>query len=363
MKIHILSDLHFDVSAYEPSAAAYAADVIVLAGDIWKKDFGVHTARALFPDQPIVMVMGNHEHYGQDLSSNVTRIRKAAAEAKIYLLENDEVIIDGTRFLGCTLWTDFALYGRDRFSICTKEAQKRLNDFRLIKNGDAKLTPIDTVKIHKQSVQWLETKLDETFDGPTVVVTHHAPTRHSVVPRFQGDLLSACFASQLDQLMGKCELWLHGHMHDSLDYTVEGTRVICNPRGYSRYVGTQENKQFNPSLLIDVKKGLVEIVEADEEDIKLPKPRTMTAMQVEAALEAIDALPQVVYNDIDFKFVDIALLEPELFSHAREIALMQGYAMEGVYGHDPEFPVSSFFIKSIKEEIIERSEHAVRLKI
>jgi predicted phosphodiesterase len=27
-------------------------------------------------------------------------------------------------------------------------------------------------------------------------------------------------------------LWIHGHTHDPFDYEINGTRVICNPRGY-----------------------------------------------------------------------------------------------------------------------------------
>jgi hypothetical protein len=42
-----------------------------------------------------------------------------------------------------------------------------------------------------------------------------------------------CFASDLDHLVrAPVALWVHGHTHESLDYTVNGTRVFCNPRGY-----------------------------------------------------------------------------------------------------------------------------------
>ena len=29
----------------------------------------------------------------------------------------------------------------------------------------------------------------------------------------------------------RAQLWIHGHTHDSFDYVVNGTRVVCNPRG------------------------------------------------------------------------------------------------------------------------------------
>ena len=73
----------------------------------------------------------------------------------------------------------------------------------------------------------------------------------SVAPRFKADLVSACFASELDYLFGKMELWVHGHTHDNFDYEVNGTRVICNPRGYVTMNGT-ENFDFNPALVVEV---------------------------------------------------------------------------------------------------------------
>jgi Icc-related predicted phosphoesterase len=31
----------------------------------------------------------------------------------------------------------------------------------------------------------------------------------------------------------RAALWIHGHMHESFDYEVYGTRLVCNPRGYA----------------------------------------------------------------------------------------------------------------------------------
>jgi Icc-related predicted phosphoesterase len=28
------------------------------------------------------------------------------------------------------------------------------------------------------------------------------------------------------------DVWVHGHVHEALDYIAHGVRVICNPRGY-----------------------------------------------------------------------------------------------------------------------------------
>ena len=49
----------------------------------------------------------------------------------------------------------------------------------------------------------------------------------------------------------KVTLWVHGHFHDSFDYDVYGTRVVCNPRGYSP---DALNPGFDSDLVIEVEK-------------------------------------------------------------------------------------------------------------
>jgi Icc-related predicted phosphoesterase len=86
-----------------------------------------------------------------------------------------------------------------------------------------------------------------------VVITHHAPSRKSIHPRFADSLMNACFVSDAEHLIersGAC-LWIHGHTHDSFDYPVSGTRVVCNPRGYARN-GVNENRSFDRNLLVTV---------------------------------------------------------------------------------------------------------------
>jgi len=136
--------------------------------------------------------------------------------------------------------------------------QRGLNDFRVIQEGRlGAFTPAQSIVLHERSLEWLKAKLDEPaavrqhFDGKTVVVTHHLPSMQSVVDRYKDSPLSACFASELDCLFGKMDLWIHGHTHDNLDYTANGTRVICNPRGYVTNQG-QENCDFNPGLVIEI---------------------------------------------------------------------------------------------------------------
>jgi hypothetical protein len=113
-------------------------------------------------------------------------------------------------------------------------------------------SPECSIEIHEASLAWLSAKLKEDFTGETVVVTHHLPSMQSVSDRFKTSILSACFASNLDAQFGRNRLWIHGHTHDTLDYVKNGTRVLCNPRGYSHYGNDQENNEFNPGLVIEI---------------------------------------------------------------------------------------------------------------
>ena len=70
-------------------------------------------------------------------------------------------------------------------------------------------------------------------------------------PRFTGSPVNLCFASDAEHLLQGVDLWVHGHTHDSFDYRVGATRVVCNPRGYVRD-GVQENAHFDPALVVDV---------------------------------------------------------------------------------------------------------------
>lgn len=252
--LFIASDLHLEFQKFQPHRSSLRADIVILAGDIWLGNKGIYWARKNWPDTPIIYVAGNHEFYGSSRPEALKSLQKAATETGVHFLDDDEVVIQGIRFLGATLWTDFELFGEEATEEMMDIGLKGLNDFRVIREGNDRFSPADAKGLFNASVIFLETKLQEQFDGPTVVVTHHLPSKQSVAQRFMNSPISACFASHLDHLFGKCELWVHGHTHDNFDYEVDGTRVICNPRGYYYYDGI-ENFVFDPDLLLEIGKG------------------------------------------------------------------------------------------------------------
>lgn len=258
MKLAVFSDLHCECLAFLPEAVALAADVVVLAGDIHNGEAALIEARAMFPQQPIVQVAGNHEFYDGQWQDLLPRLRETARRLDIHLLENDAVVLDGVRFLGATLWTDFELYarpGRPRLLSAAEAKERmltRMADFRAIQWEDRLLEPDDTVVLHRQSRQWLAAELGRRHDGSTVVVTHHLPSIASVAPEYARASTNTAFASDLDDLFGTMDLWIHGHTHHSFDYRCGRTRVLANPRGYPLTHGGMENPAFDPGRVIEV---------------------------------------------------------------------------------------------------------------
>lgn len=254
MRIQLISDLHIDVRAGYVPALADGADLIVVAGDVCEGiEAGMTFLRAhLSADIPVLMVAGNHEFYHRGLAEERAQAMEWAEQHDIVLFDDTVVTIGGVRFVGATLWTDFALYGEPQRSVSMIEAQKGLNDFRCIKVNETSpklFTPKLAADLHRGSVAFIERELSKSYPGPTVVITHHAPHTSSIDPRFAGDALTPAFVSDLKGLIGRHqpELWLHGHVHSSFDYHVGATRVVCNPKGYGR-----ENRRFDPALVIDV---------------------------------------------------------------------------------------------------------------
>lgn len=245
-----MSDLHLEF--FNLDLTDVPADVLVLAGDISIGHEGLRWARARLPRIPIIYVMGNHEYYNGQYECVLDEARAAAARLGVHLLEREEVRLDGVRFLGTTLWTDFEIEepALPR-AIAYQYANRSMNDFRTIRYGDRMLRAQDTRELHIESRTWLANRLAESFGGRTVVVTHHLPHRLSINPRFARDPLNPAFASHLPELVrAPVALWLHGHTHCSCDYTTDAeTRVLCNPRGYGP---ADLNEAFDSQLVVEV---------------------------------------------------------------------------------------------------------------
>jgi predicted phosphodiesterase len=253
MKLNIVSDLHLSQAGLAMPESD--ADVVILAGDIARPEQAMEWASGLA--KPVLYVPGNHEFYGGSIPGTLARLRQLCAGTRVQLLDGDEVHIGGVRFLGVTLWTDFLVCGDGEGRAAAVETALRLmRDFQRIHVDEARtalFTPAHCAALFARDAAWLAGKLAEPHEGPTVVITHHAPSPRSIHPRFAGSPLNACFVSDAQYLLdgGHAQLWIHGHTHDSFDYVLNGTRVVCNPRGYARD-GVNENAMFDPAFSVDV---------------------------------------------------------------------------------------------------------------
>jgi len=270
MRIWPISDLHMRtrdaLDLVKPLGEFPEADVCVLAGDVCD---GLNAAvnwvgKVIRPRMPVVMVLGNHEHYGTSIETARKSARLIADALGVTLLDDGAAVIGGVRFLGGTLWTDYALYAGDpdpaarglKVREAMKAAKYGLSDHSQIDMSDVKggvmsrlFKPRDALALHVETRRFLEGALAEHHDGPTVVVTHHAPHPGSIAPQFVGDPATPAFVSDLSDLIEDRgpDLWIHGHVHNPCDYRVGRTRVVCNPRGY-----TNENRAFEWRKVVEV---------------------------------------------------------------------------------------------------------------
>ncbi|PKG47358.1 MULTISPECIES: metallophosphoesterase [Halomonadaceae] len=253
MRLRILSDLHLEFFDGNRELPEVDADVVILAGDIHRESEGLAWARHRFPDRPIIYVPGNHEFYGTCMPQLREELAREAERLNIELLDNRAVTLDGVRFYGTTLWTDFALYANDPTQNPAHTESKALRympDFKIVEASPGiTFTPLASRQLHAEALAWLESQLAQPFDGPKVVISHHAPLHECIPGQYLGDALSPAFASNLPHLMGKMNMWVHGHVHEPIDILRNGTRVIANPGGYP-YEFTPE--LFKPDFVIDV---------------------------------------------------------------------------------------------------------------
>lgn len=279
MKIQLLSDLHLEVHPHWVPPTQPGADLLVLAGDVGSyqpgtllldDDFGLGRFSPIqgWPT-PVVFVPGNHEYDTFDFDAAHDRLRATCMRLGIHWLERETLVLGGVRLVGTTLWTDFDALGpqapatskvgsQPTANLLAQQLKAREKAFRAA-NYYLKKTlttrhgaPWLAEGLREQArvcQAWLRSALAQPFDGPTVAITHFAPSLLSADPRYGMVPGTAGFCNALDDLLPHAQLWLHGHLHAPSDYRVGNCRVVANPLGYAR---KQEQVSFKPNLLIEI---------------------------------------------------------------------------------------------------------------
>lgn len=255
---HYFNFENFGLSSYFMNNE-YEADVLVLAGDILDTS-------CLFLDRiddwfsrlsdsynHVIYVMGNHEHYCGDFVMTAERIsRQLARYPNIKLLDKRGVNIDGIRFFGGTMWTNFD----NADPIGMHAAKKYMNDYNYIKNSkkpvtfrtydeegnvqfktrEGHLTPDDVLEDHNNFMNALTTDMIAHPDKEYFVVTHHSPSYSMCHESFRGDVLNCCYHSNLDDFImdhPQIKKWCFGHTHGRKRLQIGECEVVLNARGYA----------------------------------------------------------------------------------------------------------------------------------
>ncbi|TAY27681.1 phosphohydrolase (plasmid) [Rhizobium leguminosarum] len=262
MKAWVVSDFHVARAdlLHGRKLTVPRADICICAGDISNDiersiDF-LHAEIA--PHMPVVAVLGNHDYYGSSIAQALDYARKWSAGTNVHILEDQTVQVGDLRVVGSTLWTDFEIkhheFGdlpvNERRELAARECLRHLLDFRLIFDTSGLIKPDEMMARHRKSLFYIDSELAKPFDGITMVLSHHAISPRSLDPRFAGHVSNAAFASDLTAFIRRSRphFWVHGHIHRFADYTIGHTRVLCNPRGYSRET---DSDGFRPRFVIE----------------------------------------------------------------------------------------------------------------
>ena len=267
MKLRIMSDLHGEFSIFDvPVMEDEDKQILILAGDIGVAQNGQRQNTIIeFLEEmskrfhKVIYVLGNHEYYNSDYTKVLPKLYEEIDHlSNVVILHDSFVRINDTIFVGSTLWTDLM----DGDKLIMSEAKRCMNDYFLIKDnrtGYRRLEPKTTVEEHQKSKEYIFHIASENRDTKVVVISHHAPSYGSVAIQYRSssfdNIMNYNFFSDLDDLIEMNDnivLYTHGHTHTSFDYNIGKTRVICNPRGYSKYQDKQENAFFNPKLVIEI---------------------------------------------------------------------------------------------------------------
>jgi len=201
MNIWVMSDLHIDTARYSVPTTPKGTNIIVVAGDVadGHRLSASWLARHLVPrGLPVIYVTGNHDYYGHDLNDDAEVLY---ADCGVELLCAHRPVLDiaGIRLIGVTLWTDYRINGDE--ADAQFWGKRSMPDFSAIDVSMRRIRPNDLAQLHHEQKHIIETALHEPFDGPTVVVNHHAPHPKSLRSELLRDATNGSFASDLEYLI------------------------------------------------------------------------------------------------------------------------------------------------------------------
>lgn len=263
MKFYFVSDIYAEgASEKNPIVRKPTKDIdaIIVAGNVRSgEDLGIFLLQMFedFPETPVIYVAGDHEHFQSNIPicelvekfKNESSIIRSSIGKDFFYLENSSVTMsindEMIKFIGSTLWSGFgrkkcdaeiiatARDSLDIFDACMGMGDKRYppsitTDFA----SPRPLVPEDIITFNTLSHQYLEAELKAEFDGRVVVVTHYPPLLRSLNKEDLDDNVKQFHYSDCEYLFNNhIDLWVHGHVGQTLEYKVKNTVVASNPHG------------------------------------------------------------------------------------------------------------------------------------
>jgi Icc-related predicted phosphoesterase len=241
MLIRIFSDLHLENC---PFFVEYGGEeLLIIAGDVCpdeNKTLELIKNYLKNENASVLFVLGNHDFYGKTIESTY-EFWNSVDLSNFYFLQDESIVLNGIRFYGCTMWTDMNKYNTQTM----EKSRELLRDYKEIVN----FIPSDSYLLHMKSKNKLLECLQSSKES-VVVVSHHLPSYKSVAKQYKNFEAIGSFASNMDDVVTKCYMWIHGHTHHSFDYKIAQTRVVCNPRG--RCLPETENIFFDNDFKIQL---------------------------------------------------------------------------------------------------------------
>ncbi len=174
---------------------------------------------------PVLFVPGNHEYDLHDFDAARDRLRATCDRLGLQWLDRETVVLQGVRFVGTTLWSDFDALalgksdgGVDMARLLRhREKAFRAANFYLRKTGgtrDGEPFLAETMREEALRCQdWLRGALQAPFDGPTVAVTHFAPSLRSADPPLWAGARHGGLLQRAGRPAPLARVWMHGHLH------------------------------------------------------------------------------------------------------------------------------------------------------
>ncbi len=285
--LRIASDIHldFDIDLFNRSRRHLAPEIrqagemaflwlppqmdedlettMVLAGDLWTSS--KYLSRK-YPDgkswmekvskqfKYVVFVLGNHDYWGGNISDEAIKVKRSLKDSglnNVFLLEKDSVVLDGIKFVGATLWTDFNKHDKG----VLMDAANLMNDYKKIRYSSSysKVKPSNIAFIHNEAKSYIfNNAIKDNDEQKLIVVSHMPPSIQSIeeVYRNNPKNINYLYYSDLEEevLKADIDLWIHGHNHNFSSYSLGKTHVLSNPRGYVN----QESYEFDGKFRISI---------------------------------------------------------------------------------------------------------------